>query len=278
MKERTLRLLTWPVYFALAINASAQDSLTAKPDTVTFNSGQIRLKGLLWKPGGEGPFPAMLFNHGSELNSLSYLPWIAFPFVQEGYVFFAPFRRGQSLSQGQGRYIADASDSVRKQSGREAALNTVMRLHETEQLSDQLAALKTLNGLPYVDTGRVAVAGVSFGGIQSMLIAAEQTNVKAALNFAGAAMMWDSSVAVQGWMKGIARKARIPVYFIQAENDFSIQPSVQMAAVMQEAGKPHQSKIYPPSGATKMNGHMFVWRGVAIWRKDAFEFLKQHLK
>lgn len=35
------------------------------PQTVEFPSGTLHLKAYLWKPVGPGPFPAVLFSHGS---------------------------------------------------------------------------------------------------------------------------------------------------------------------------------------------------------------------
>ena len=35
------------------------------PETVVVPSGKLRLKAYLWKPNGLGPFPTVLFNHGS---------------------------------------------------------------------------------------------------------------------------------------------------------------------------------------------------------------------
>jgi len=40
-------------------------SSAAEPDTIVVRSGELRLSGLLWRPEGRGPFPAVLFNHGS---------------------------------------------------------------------------------------------------------------------------------------------------------------------------------------------------------------------
>ena len=37
-------------------------------ELVGFKSGDLELKGYLWKPLGDGPFPAVLWNHGSEKN------------------------------------------------------------------------------------------------------------------------------------------------------------------------------------------------------------------
>ena len=61
----------------------------AEPELITFTSGDLALKGFIWKPEGPGPFPAVVWNHGSEklpgtVNSVA--PY----FVSRGYVFFVP--------------------------------------------------------------------------------------------------------------------------------------------------------------------------------------------
>ena len=35
------------------------------PETVVVPSGKLQLKAFLWKPNGPGPFPTVLFDHGS---------------------------------------------------------------------------------------------------------------------------------------------------------------------------------------------------------------------
>ena len=38
----------------------------AKPELIAFPSGDLALKGFVWKPEGPGSFPAIVWNHGSE--------------------------------------------------------------------------------------------------------------------------------------------------------------------------------------------------------------------
>src|SRR5436190_5692087 len=38
----------------------------AKPELIAFPSGDLARKGFVWKPEGPGPFPAIVWNHGSE--------------------------------------------------------------------------------------------------------------------------------------------------------------------------------------------------------------------
>jgi dienelactone hydrolase len=85
-------------------------------ETVTFPSGNITLHGLLYKPEGAGPFPAVLYNHGSAPGMLSNEAFeaIAPVYVSRGWVFFAPYRRGEGLSASAGRYIGDQIADARK--------------------------------------------------------------------------------------------------------------------------------------------------------------------
>jgi len=53
--------------------------------------------------------------------------------------------------------------------GLPAASRTMVRLLQTDHLDDQLAALTWLRKQPFVRPNRVAVAGNSFGGIESVL-------------------------------------------------------------------------------------------------------------
>lgn len=256
-------------FFFFSVVAFCQSSELSKPDTVTFVSGNLKLKGLLWKPKGNGPFPAVLYNHGSEKRPEKFLEKPAAIFLEHGYAFFAPCRRGQGLSKDQGKYIIDELDSASKAGGLEARVKLMIHLHETSQLQDQLAALECLKRQPRIDANRVGAIGISFGGMQTMLMATQKNAVKAALNFAGAAMMWEKSPKVGEWMKQVAAKATVPVYFIQAENDFSIKPSLELSEEMKNNGKPYLMKIFPPRGTTPMEGHTFI-DATEIWAPIVF--------
>lgn len=87
-----------------------------EPQTVAFPSGEITLHGVLYKPEGQGPFPAVLYNHGSAPGMLSGSAFEAIGpvFVRHGWVFFAPYRRGQGLSESAGPYIGDQINLARR--------------------------------------------------------------------------------------------------------------------------------------------------------------------
>jgi hypothetical protein len=79
---------------------------THPPEEVTFLSDKLILHGFIHKPEGDGPFPAILWNHGSEQFPESG-QFIAEPYVNKGYVVFFPHRRGQGYSSDQSEYIMD---------------------------------------------------------------------------------------------------------------------------------------------------------------------------
>ncbi len=88
----------------------------ATSEIVSFQSGSLTLRGLLYKPRGTGPFPAVLYNHGSAPGMLNNQAFDAIGplFVSRGWVFFAPYRRGQGLSAAAGPYIGDEIEAASK--------------------------------------------------------------------------------------------------------------------------------------------------------------------
>jgi carboxymethylenebutenolidase len=105
-------------------------------------------------------------------------------FASHGWVFFGPYRRGQGLSASAGPYIVDQIAAAEKNGGVSAGAEAMVRLLETDHLNDQLAALAWLRKQGFVQPGRIAVAGNSFGGIETLL-GAERGNYCAAIDSAG---------------------------------------------------------------------------------------------
>jgi carboxymethylenebutenolidase len=157
-------------------------------ETISFRSGDLTLQGTIYKPQGPGPFPAVLFNHGSAPGMMSKEAFdvLGPVFTSHGWVFFGPYRRGQGLSASAGPYILDQIAAAADKAA------TMVRLLETDHLNDQLAALAWLRTQTYVAKDRIAVAGNSFGGIEAVL-GAEQGNYCAAIDSAGAAQSWSSA-------------------------------------------------------------------------------------
>ena len=82
------------------------------------------------------------------------------------------------------RTLATRSMLAQKNGGISAGAAAMVRLLETDHLNDQLAALAWLRRQGFVRPDRIAVAGNSFGGIETVL-GAERGNYCAAIDFSG---------------------------------------------------------------------------------------------
>ena len=225
-----------------------------EPEVISFRSGEITLQGTLYKPEGKGPFPAVLYNHGSAPSTLSKQAFEALGpvFARHGWVFFGPYRRGQGLSASAGRYIGDEIAEAKK-GGMNAGAATMVRLLETDHLNDQLAALAWLRTQSLVSRDSIAVAGNSFGGIEAVL-GAERGSYCAAVDSAGDAQSWEDAPEVQALMTRAVGNSRAPTFFFQAENEYVLSPSRTLSAAMKDAGKEFEIKNLPS-----------VWRVHSRW-------------
>jgi len=266
----TAGLLFLPVFFP----ASAPAQSSPHPVEATFSSGSLVLHGFLYKPEGPGPFPAVLWNHGSERRP-GWLPEVAPFFLSKGYVFFIPHRRGHGRSPGD--YVMDLLERANQSGGPSARSRKLVELME-QHLEDQVAALAYLKGLPVVDPQRIAVAGCSFGGIQTVLMAEKGLGVRAAVDFAGAAQNWERSPELRTRMTQAVQHSQVPIFFIQAKNDYDVSPSRDLASAMEKSGKPHTLQIFPAFGKSNQDAHEFCVHGGEIWAPQVFSFLTQALK
>ena len=263
----------WTIALAAILVALARPGFAppqVQPSEVTFASGKLTLHGFIYKPKGDGPIPALLWNHGSERRP-GWLPDLAPMVLSKGYILFIPHRRGQGRSPGE--YIMDELARAGESGGKMARDRKLVELMEL-QLEDQIAALNYLKGLPEVDAKRMAVAGCSFGGIQTVFMAEHGLGLRAAVDFAGAAQTWSDAPELRKRMKEAVRHAQMPIFFVQAENDNDIAPSRELAADMEKANKPHAMQIFPQFGKSAQDAHEFCVHGGEIWAPQVFSFLK----
>jgi len=242
-----------------------------KPEEVTFPSGKLQLHGFLWKPEGNGPFPAIVWNHGSE-KLPGWRPELGRFYVEHGYVFFVPHRRGQGRSPGE--YIQDLVAQAPPQD----RARRMVQLQEAE-VEDVVAALNYLKSQAFVDRGRIAISGCSFGGIQTLLAGERDLGVKALVPFAPGAMSWERSPPLQDRLKEAIGHAKAPIFLLQAENDFSLAPSYELSKEAKKKNVDFQGKIYPPVGTSHEDGHgKFCAIATDVWGKDVLAFLEAHMK
>jgi dipeptidyl aminopeptidase/acylaminoacyl peptidase len=69
-------------------------------EIVSVPSGDLTLRGLLFRPEGPGPFPAVLFNHGSGKDYSRKFEALGSVLAGRGWIFFAPYRRARASTGG----------------------------------------------------------------------------------------------------------------------------------------------------------------------------------
>jgi len=272
--------------FVLMLSSAmfGQLSQMPAPQVVEIPSGKLHLKGFLWKPTGPGPFPAVLFNHGSGTDAAHTAGMtltetaekLAVPFVKHGYALLYPCRRGQGLSTDQAPFMRDRLKHEEEAKGKEARQHLQFVLMNTEQLDDVLASLTLLKTVPGIDPRRIVVAGHSFGGQLTLLAAERDESIKAAVTFGAAADSWDRSAELRERLLTAVRNTHAPIMLIHAENDFSTVPGREMGAELKRLHKPHVLKIYPPVGHTADDGHNALYEAIPMWEDDVFKFLDDH--
>jgi carboxymethylenebutenolidase len=262
----------------------ARPQTAPSPDTMIYNSGNLRLKGLLWKPAGKGPFPAILFAHGSYSasdtihNAVKDISLLGSAFAKEGMIFFAPFRQGVGLSAGEGINSADLMDQAMANEGVQGRNRVQIHELETTQMRDMVAGLQALISRADVDTSRLGLMGHSFGGSLALLLAEQVSVFKAAVIFSAGGYSWNLSLSLRQRLIIAAKAIRIPVMFIHAQNDYSVKPGLAMDSTRKQIHKPEVLFIYPPFGKNEDQAHNIVFLGMGIWETDVFEFLHKSFK
>jgi carboxymethylenebutenolidase len=190
-----------PLVLSLAL-ATAWGQTSGEPDAVVIRSGSSTLHAMLWRPRGRGPFPAILFNHGSgrtsedlqrlgpyERNAQALGP----VFTRHGYVFLYLYRRGVGPSTDQGANAVDLMNRESAAHGQDARNALQLQLLEGREMGDARAALAFLRARPYVDAGDVALVGHSFGGSLTLLMAEREPNLRAVVVFSATGYSFDRS-------------------------------------------------------------------------------------
>ena len=151
----------------------------------TFIAGKAgKLQAFVWRPSGAGPFPALVYNHGSERDPVIGTESAIGPyFADNGWVVIFPIRRGAGRSEG-----AYWGERVRRQPAAEKDRAVVDAL--VTDADDVAAAVDWLRAQKFVDHDNISVAGCSFGGIESLLSAERPLRLRAVIDFVGASLSW----------------------------------------------------------------------------------------
>ncbi|MGH8103974.1 MAG: alpha/beta hydrolase family protein [bacterium] len=247
------------------------------PELVSIPAGELTLYGYLYKPEGAGPFPVVVWNHGSE-KMPGWQPDLAEFCTDHVSVFLIPHRHGHGQSPGDD--ISDLIDDYRAhETDRARVEKKAVEFHELYN-KNVVAAVEWLKKQPFVDACRIVMTDVSYGGIQTLLTAEKELGIRAFNPFAPGAMS-RSSTEIQQRLLRAAQNAKAPMFLIQARNDYSTGPSEVLGPAHLKHTPTNQAKLYPPFGSTHMDGHRrFATKpdGIAIWGEDVLSFIRRALE
>ncbi len=136
-----------------------EESIEEGAGTTSFLVEGVRCEGRIFRPPGEGPFPAVLLGHGFAGTQEVRLPAFARRFAEEGFVCLTFDYRHFGASGGEPRQLLSVG----------------------RQLADWRAALEHLRALPEVDPERIALWGTSFSGGHVVRLASEGAAVAACI-------------------------------------------------------------------------------------------------
>lgn len=135
---------------------------------VTYPAGDTTVSGVLLRPRGRGPFPALVLNHG--------------------YIEPSVYVTGQGLAREQDRLAREGFVVLHTDYRGHAASDPAGDLERETRLGytrDTLHAVASLKRLPYVDPDRVGMLGRSMGGgVTLNAIVAQPDAVRAAVVYA----------------------------------------------------------------------------------------------
>ncbi len=239
-------------------------------EALTYQSGGRELLAHRYRPRGQGPFAAVVVNHGSGLEQ-DTKPGVAEVLTGAGYVVLVARRRGYGGSPGPSRL-----DEVTAPGG-SPAYDAQVCARLLAESDDVLAALRFVRAMPEVDPARTAVMGSSYGGINSLLAAARDHAVAACVSFAAAAMSWGPVPGLRPFLLEYAQAIRCPVLLLQAENDFDLAPSAALLECRQAAGGVCERHLFPPFGADQREAHQIWVHAPHLWAPVVLPFLARYL-
>jgi carboxymethylenebutenolidase len=245
-------------------------------DTFFYKHDGLRLEAYLYRPSGPGPFPLVVYNHGSrEDRTEQPYPFIGRLLADAGYAVLVPERRGYGKSEG--RTFADEIGGSR-------GAPYIARLQA--ETGDALAAVDHVLGdrSSRLDPRRVAIMGFSAGGVVTVFGAARSDRFGAVVTQAAGARSWPRSPELREALPAEARRVRAPTLCMVAENDTTTESVRRVCEAVRANGAVADLIVYPPftpsDGPRRSDpGHqLFNREGVSIWGKDVLAFLAKHVK
>ncbi len=169
-----------------------------------YRDGDFTMEGILLKPEGKGPFPAVLISHGLGGNAQSFGLIKAREMVKWGLVCIAP------------NYTHTGQGGERAQFGASA-----------ENIRRASTCLDLLRAMPEVDATRLAAYGHSMGGFVTIGLAAARVDAVKAAAITGSGISPQEGYAAPSTKT--AERIRTPFLMLHGANDNIVRPEQSAA-------------------------------------------------
>lgn len=249
------KLILWAAVFGVVISAAAEASL--QPQVVSFTSRKQKLKGYLWVPEGDGPFPAMVWSYGHHERLMNQGPPSQFDrlarfYLEMKYVLFVP-DRGATPGQ--------------KDDGSPEAFERI----NDAKTKDLISAISWIRQQSYVNAAKVAVSGSLNGSLHALLAAERDSTIHAVVISTPGSITWNNNPALRTLMHRGVKNANVPIFLFQPQNDKSLGPTQALGPLLAEKGKRNRTKVYLPyEGEIRSFGK----DAVNVWGPDVRAFLE----
>lgn len=247
---------------------------------VTVDGETVKLATITYRPNGNGPFPTLIFHHGSTgggrdpaLFARPYDPnALASWFTARGWAVILPSRRGRGGSEG----LYDEGFGPDRELGYSCEPSLALAGAD-RALRDIDAITPLLLAQPFVDRSRVAVGGVSRGGILSVAWSGSHPDIpRAVVNFVGgwvSRRCWSiDEINPTLFRRGSAYAG--PTLWLYGDHDpyYSLRHSRENFAAFQAAGGKGAFRGYvPPQGLT---GHEIA-NAPELWTEAVEAYLAE---
>ncbi|MFQ5923176.1 MAG: dienelactone hydrolase family protein, partial [Anaerolineales bacterium] len=209
---------------------------------VTYHSDEIELQAFLCVPDGEGPFPAVVYNHGGVGDQVGGpVRDICEALADEGYVGLSPIRRATKSLDG--------------------------------HIDDVIAAVEYVMALEYVDQTHLGIMGFSRGGLLTLMAATLRDDFEAVV------LMAPAPGGQNDFENTLANVDNVtaPVLILVSENDTEPNDLVRLSHMAKDAleaeGKQVALIMYPPYGD---DGHYMFFEIGDYW-SDVQLFLSENI-
>lgn len=90
-------------------------------------------------------------------------------------------------------------------------------------------------------------------------------------------MNWDRTPRLRELMLTAAHKVTCPIFYLQAANDYSIRPTIEIGDSLKSTRGVYEAKIFPAHGINNNEGHLLESTGQLRWGPDVRRFFERWL-